>query len=222
MSESFFRRWSRRKAEHAQDEDSAARTGRLKQSEAGAENATAAGTREATTGQPSLPSMKDVASLAPDADYSSFLAKGVDKAVHRAAMKKLFSDPHFNVMDGLDIYIDDYTRPSPLPPGMLAALRHAKSTLDPKPLYKTQEDDDDEERHLAGQEDGGESSRPDDEERGGGDEAANDDASVQAGADPDADIDNEMQARHADEERHLAGLMPPQQAPVTPKESSSP
>ncbi len=87
--------------------------------------------------------MKDVASLAPDSDYSLFLASGVDKTVRRAAMKKLFSDPHFNVMDGLDIYIDDYTKPSPLPPGMLEALQHAKSTLEPKPLYKTDEDDDD-------------------------------------------------------------------------------
>ena len=32
-----------------------------------------------------------------------------------AAMKKLFTDPHFNVMDGLDIYIDDYRKPDPLP-----------------------------------------------------------------------------------------------------------
>ena len=31
-------------------------------------------------------------------------------------MKKLFADPHFNVMDGLDIYIDDYSIPSPLSP----------------------------------------------------------------------------------------------------------
>ena len=30
-------------------------------------------------------------------------------------MKKLFSDPHFNVMDGLDTYIDDYGKPDPLP-----------------------------------------------------------------------------------------------------------
>ena len=30
-------------------------------------------------------------------------------------MKKLFSDPHFNVMDGLDTYIDDYGKPDPIP-----------------------------------------------------------------------------------------------------------
>jgi hypothetical protein len=43
----------------------------------------------------------------------------VDPAVQQAAMKKMFTDPHFNVMDGLDIYIDDYSKPDPLPPGML-------------------------------------------------------------------------------------------------------
>jgi hypothetical protein len=78
--------------------------------------------------------MRDVAFLHAESDYSRFVAKGVDKAVRRAAMKKLFSDPHFNVMDGLDIYIDDYTKPSPLPAGMLAALRHANSTLNPQPV----------------------------------------------------------------------------------------
>ncbi|TMH34935.1 MAG: DUF3306 domain-containing protein [Betaproteobacteria bacterium] len=42
--------------------------------------------------------------------------------VKRAAMKKLFSDPHFNVMDGLDTYIDDYGRPDPIPESMLRRM----------------------------------------------------------------------------------------------------
>jgi hypothetical protein len=37
-------------------------------------------------------------------------------------MKKLFSDPHFNVMDGLDIYIDDYSIAEPIPPSMLEKM----------------------------------------------------------------------------------------------------
>jgi hypothetical protein len=37
-------------------------------------------------------------------------------------MKKLFTDPHFNVMDGLDIYIGDYNTPDPLPAGMLEKM----------------------------------------------------------------------------------------------------
>lgn len=135
MPESFFRRWARRKADNAQ---SHAGAGHLPASATDAGDAPA-GARPA---QPDLPSMKDVALLAADADFSPFLAKGVDQAVRRAAMKKLFSDPHFNVMDGLDIYIDNYTKPSPLPPGMLEKLQHAKSTLEPKRLYETPTDDD--------------------------------------------------------------------------------
>jgi hypothetical protein len=49
----------------------------------------------------------------PDSDFSAFVARGVDQAVRRGALKKLFADPHFNVMDRLDVYIDDYTQAEP-------------------------------------------------------------------------------------------------------------
>ena len=78
-----------------------------------------------------LPSMADVAGLTHESDYSGFLAKGVDEAVKRSALKKLFADPHFNLMDGLDTYVGDYSQPDPMPPGMLAALNHAQALLDP-------------------------------------------------------------------------------------------
>jgi hypothetical protein len=58
--------------------------------------------------------LDDVAHLTPESDFSSFVARGVSPEVRNAAVKKLFADPHFNVMDGLDIYIDDYSKPSPL------------------------------------------------------------------------------------------------------------
>jgi hypothetical protein len=41
-------------------------------------------------------------------------------------MKKLWADPHFNVMDGLDIYIGDYGKPDPIPPEWLRQLASAK------------------------------------------------------------------------------------------------
>ena len=47
----------------------------------------------------------------------------------RAALKKLFSDPRFNVMDGLDTYIDDYTKAEPVSEELLAQLEHARQTL---------------------------------------------------------------------------------------------
>jgi cell division septation protein DedD len=46
--------------------------------------------------------------------------------VRNAAMKKLFTDPHYNVMDRLDIYIDDYSLPDPLPESMLRQMASAK------------------------------------------------------------------------------------------------
>lgn len=76
------------------------------------------------------PTLDDVAALTSESDYSVFLGDGVDTAVRRLAMKKLFADPHFNVVDGLDIYMGDYSKPDPVSPAMLAALQHARSVME--------------------------------------------------------------------------------------------
>src|SRR5882672_1607779 len=70
--------------------------------------------------------LPDVVQLTRDSDFSRFVAADVKSEVKNAAMKKLFSDPHFNVMDGLDVYIDDYNTPDPLPSGMLMKMAQAK------------------------------------------------------------------------------------------------
>ena len=59
----------------------------------------------------------DTLSLA--SDFTPFMKPEVEASVQRAALRKLFSDPHFNVMDGLDVYIDDYNTPDPMPAGVL-------------------------------------------------------------------------------------------------------
>lgn len=61
-------------------------------------------------------------SLTADSDYAPFMREGVEEALRRQALKKLLHDPRFNVMDGLDVYIDDYSRPDPLPDGWLSQL----------------------------------------------------------------------------------------------------
>ena len=71
---------------------------------------------------PKLPTLSDVEQLTPDSDFSTFMTQGVSPEVRNAAMKKLFTDPHYNVMDGLDIYIGDYNTPDPLSAGMLAKM----------------------------------------------------------------------------------------------------
>ncbi|PIT79049.1 DUF3306 domain-containing protein [Limnohabitans sp. B9-3] len=76
--------------------------------------------------KPDAPTMADVEQLTPQSSYANFMARDVAPEVKNAAMKKLFTDPHFNVMDRLDIYIDDYGIPDPLPLAMLRQMTSAK------------------------------------------------------------------------------------------------
>ena len=75
---------------------------------------------------PPPPTLDDVAALTTQSDYTRFVAQGVTPEVKNAALKKLFTDPHFNVMDGLDTYVDDYSKPDPLPAGMLRQMVQSK------------------------------------------------------------------------------------------------
>jgi len=68
------------------------------------------------------PSLDDVGRLTPQSDFTRFVGADVDAGVRNAALKKLFADPHFNVMDGLDVYIEDYGKPDPLPAAWLRRL----------------------------------------------------------------------------------------------------
>ncbi len=75
---------------------------------------------------PELPSLDE---LTFESDYGGFFHPKVDEALRRAALRKLFSEPHFNVMDGLDVYIDDYSKTEPLPSAMLKELQQAQNIL---------------------------------------------------------------------------------------------
>ena len=74
---------------------------------------------------PPPPTLADAQALTPESDFKPFVQRAVSPEVRNLAMKKLFADPHFNVMDGLDIYIGDYTQPDPLPEGMLRKMASA-------------------------------------------------------------------------------------------------
>ena len=103
----FLRRWSRRK------QDAAAQ-------------AKAPPKAAAADPAPKLPSLD---SLTFESDFKDFMHAKVEESVKRAALKKLFADPRFNVIDYMDVYIDDYTNLETIPPDMLARLDHAKGTL---------------------------------------------------------------------------------------------
>ena len=112
MADGFLSRWSKRKAGKDVELD--------KVSEDFTELSTPPAIEE-----PALPpvTLEDVEKIDRfDPDFSAFMRPDVDPAVQQAALKKMFTDPHFNVMDGLDIYIDDYSNPELLPPEMLRGL----------------------------------------------------------------------------------------------------
>ena len=75
---------------------------------------------------PPLPTLQEAQALTAESDFKPFVAREVAPEVRNAAMKKLFADPQFNVMDGLDIYIDDYSKPDPLPESMLRQMASAQ------------------------------------------------------------------------------------------------
>jgi len=122
----FFSRWSKRGAEKEMTQE-AVSDSRPEQLAV----VTPVDASDVEKNPDKAPDMADVAALRDESDFSRFMAKDVDESVRRSAMKKLFSNPHFNVMDGLDIYIDDYGKADPLPPGMLESLLHAKTLLNP-------------------------------------------------------------------------------------------
>jgi hypothetical protein len=75
------------------------------------------------------PELPAVDTLTMDSDFRGFLHPKVDEDLRRSALRKLFSDPHFNVMDGLDVYIDDYSISEPIPAEMLAGMKQAQRIL---------------------------------------------------------------------------------------------
>src|SRR5438046_3367131 len=79
--------------------------------------------------QDPAPQLPPLDSLTFESDFKAFMHSKVEEGVKRAALKKLFSDPRFNVMDGLDTYIDDYTKAEPVTEELLARLEHARQTL---------------------------------------------------------------------------------------------
>jgi len=112
--EGFLSRWSRLKTEQPPAAPAAA--------------APAAPTTkpDADTEPPLLPRIEE---LSLESDFRGFLHPKVDENVRRAALRKLFSDPHFNVMDGLDVYIEDYSKTEPIPAAMMAGLKQAERIL---------------------------------------------------------------------------------------------
>jgi hypothetical protein len=75
------------------------------------------------------PALPPVEKLTPESDFSGFMHPKVKEEMRRLALKKLFSDPHFNIPDPFEPYSRDFNIEDPIPPEMLAGLNQARTVL---------------------------------------------------------------------------------------------
>ncbi len=112
-SEGFLARWSRLKTEEPSPATPPAAAAR-------------ADVAAESTEAPPLP---DIEELTIESDFRGFLHPKVDDNVRRAALRKLFSDPHFNIPDPYEPYSRDFNIADPIPPEMLATLKQAEQLV---------------------------------------------------------------------------------------------
>lgn len=138
----FLRRWSQRKlaaARQAAEQSPATAPVNAAAPAAGSTSVDARAEPPATSrvaaapaaARDDAPDLPSIDSLNFDSDFTRFLSSKVDESVRRKALRKLFGDPRFNVMDGLDVYIDDYSKFEPIPDDLIGKLAHARYVFDP-------------------------------------------------------------------------------------------
>jgi Protein of unknown function (DUF3306) len=122
----FLKRWSARKTQAVQPEpEAAAPLPPAVAAAATVPTVAPAQTLVEPVAEPALPTMEDVKLLTADSDFTGFMRNGVTPETRNAALKKLFEDPHYNIMDMMDVYVDDYSKPDPIPPEMLRTLNQS-------------------------------------------------------------------------------------------------
>ena len=75
------------------------------------------------------PELPPVDKLTPQSEFSGFMHPKVADALRRQALKKLFSDPHFNIPDPYEPYSGDWTVGEAIPDEMMATLNQARTLL---------------------------------------------------------------------------------------------
>jgi len=122
--ENFISRWSRRKSESAAG--TAGPTADSVPVTTGTQLPPPAGSAAPVAPQETPNALPPIDSLTPESDFAPFMKAEVDPGLKRQAFKKLIEDPRYNLMDGLDVYIDDYSKPDPLPEGWLEKMNQVK------------------------------------------------------------------------------------------------
>ena len=122
-NEPFLSRWSRLKREEATQAPAPAKDEVPYVPEKNAP--------ERKEGEAALPELPPIEKLTPQSDFTAFMGPKVQDALRRAALKKLFSDPHFNVPDLNEAYSGDWTGGEPITEEMLKTLNQARTLLFP-------------------------------------------------------------------------------------------
>ncbi len=91
------------------------------------------------------PVLPPVDKLDPQSDFAAFMHPKVQDSLRRVALKKLFSDPHFNVPDAFEPFSGDWTGGEPIGAQMLKRLNQTRSAL-LSPQEREQHDKDELER----------------------------------------------------------------------------
>jgi hypothetical protein len=112
--EVFLSRWSRLKKEQ-------------RSSEAAAAAPAAPVPAPADEAAPDLPPVEQ---LTPESNFAPFMHPKVADSLRRTALKKLFSDPRYNVIDKFEAYSDDYTVAATTTPEMLEKAKRLHDRLE--------------------------------------------------------------------------------------------
>src|SRR5829696_3654542 len=105
-NETFLGRWSRLKREERSEEKKLP--------------------EKAEADAPPLPPAEE---LTPESDFTGFMHPKVEDAVRRVALKKLFSDPHFNTPDPFEPFSGDWTVAEPISDELMKTLNQARTHL---------------------------------------------------------------------------------------------
>jgi len=125
--EDFVSRWSRRKIEARKTEEKPPEPAAAPAAIPAVSSANTAAAQADTPAPVELPPLESLKGLA--SEYRDFMRPGVDENLRRSALKKLFSDPHFENFERFEAYCEDYTKGEPIPLAMLKTLEHAKGLL---------------------------------------------------------------------------------------------
>lgn len=118
--DNFLARWSRRKRASTAGPERPVADANAPKGVIPPSSAPPASQPSAETPPPPLP---PVESLTPESDFTPFMRPEVDPDLRQRALRALFRDPGFDVVDAMNVYIDDYSKPDPIPAEWLGKLQ---------------------------------------------------------------------------------------------------